>query len=421
MIVPGVVDRLDRHFEDGISAGALEQHLRLELKSLAPHVQKFLHEGPRYAAQSRLGVGHPDAGHIVEDGHRYGIARPALPRHVISAKLSDAQHQLVRVGLQRLLDRRDARCRVLAVGVRRDAADRIRPGLEHIGKSGLERPSLSLIHFVRQDRAAQLIHIQRSLLKDLPEGVTALKVTEIKKVKELGLAVTEEIGREVAPQTPVLIKSETAGDITLTIDDNCGTAVTDNLLHGADWLINEYKINTPALESLFALVEGKVSESITDKYEHLLRRNSGTVNNKYFFPISVKKDLAPAYKEKNKGQEMKDTPIRILGKKGKFLAFNDSWDDLPSNAVFLFNEDYKPVFLNLIGDVDRDGDIDLDDVNATIDIVLGRDVSTKNYDFEAADVDEIYEMINIDDVNTLIDLVLNRISLKSLIENILNQ
>ena len=255
----------------------------------------------------------------------------------------------------------------------------------------------------------------------LPEGVTALKVTEIKKVKELGLAVTEEIGREVAPQTPVLIKSETAGDITLTIDDNCGTAVTDNLLHGADWLINEYKINTPALESLFALVEGKVSESITDKYEHLLRRNSGTVNNKYFFPISVKKDLAPAYKEKNKGQEMKDTPIRILGKKGKFLAFNDSWDDLPSNAVFLFNEDYKPVFLNLIGDVDRDGDIDLDDVNATIDIVLGRDVSTKNYDFEAADVDEIYEMINIDDVNTLIDLVLNRISLKSLIENILNQ
>ena len=254
----------------------------------------------------------------------------------------------------------------------------------------------------------------------LPEGVTALKVTEIKEVKELGLAVTKEIGREVAPQTPVLIKSETAGDITLTIGDNYGTAVTDNLLHGADWLINEYEINTPALESLFALVEGKVSKSITDKYEHLLRRNSGTVNNKYFFPISVEEDLASAYKEKT-GKEMKDTPIRILGKKGKFLAFNDSWDDLPSNAVFLFNEDYKPVFLNLIGDVDRDGDIDLDDVNATIDIVLGRDVSTKNYDFDAADVDEIYEMINIDDVNTLIDLVLNRISLKSLIENNLNQ
>ena len=256
----------------------------------------------------------------------------------------------------------------------------------------------------------------------LPEGVTALKVTQIKEVKELGLAVTEEIGREVAPQTPVLIKSETAGDITLKIGDNYGTAVTDNLLHGADWLINEYEINTTALEGLFALVDGKISPETIKKYEHLLRRNSGTVNNKYFFPISVKKDLAPAYKKKNKeGQEMKDTPIRILGKKGKFLAFNDSWDDLPSNAVFLFNEDYKPVFLNLIGDVDRDGDIDLDDVNATIDIVLGRDVSTKNYDFEAADVDEIYEMINIDDVNTLIDLVLNRISLKSLIENILNQ
>ena len=254
----------------------------------------------------------------------------------------------------------------------------------------------------------------------LPEGVTALKVTEIKEVKELGLALTAEIGRKVAPQTPVLIKSETAGDITLTIDDNCGTAVTDNLLHGADWLINEYEINTPALERLFALVDGKISAETTDKYEHLLRRNSGTVNNKYFFPISVEEDLAPAYKEKT-GKEMKDTPIRILGKKGKFLAFNDSWDDLPSNAVFLFNEDYKPVFLNLIGDVDRDGDIDLIDVNATIDIVLGRDVSAKNYDFEAADVHETFEEINLIDVNTLIDLVLNRISLKSLIENILNQ
>ena len=256
----------------------------------------------------------------------------------------------------------------------------------------------------------------------LPEGVTALKVTEIKEVKELGLAVTKEIGREVAPQTPVLIKSETAGDITLTIGDNYGTAVTDNLLHGADWLINEYEINTTALEGLFALVDGKISPETIKKYEHLLRRNSGTVNNKYFFPISVKKDLAPAYKKKNKeGQEMEDTPIRILGKKGKFLAFNDSWDDLPSNAVFLFNEDYKPVFLNLIGDVDRDGDIDLIDVNATIDIVLGRDVSTKNYDFEAADVHETFEEINLIDVNTLIDLVLNRISLKSLIDNILNQ
>lgn len=253
----------------------------------------------------------------------------------------------------------------------------------------------------------------------LPEGVTALKVTEIKEVKELGLAVTEVIGREVAPQTPVLIKSETAGDITLKIDDNCGTAVTDNLLHGADWLINEYEINTPALERLFALVDGKISAETTDKYEHLLRRNSGTVNNKYFFPISVEEDLAPAYKKKNKDQEMKDTPIRILGKKGKFLAFNDSWDDLPSNAVFLFNEDYKPVFLNLIGDVDRDGDIDLDDVNATIDIVLDRDVTAKDYDFEAADVHETFEKIDLDDVNTLIDLVLNRITLKSLIEKIL--
>ncbi len=251
----------------------------------------------------------------------------------------------------------------------------------------------------------------------LPEGVTALKVTEIKDVQELGLAVTEEIGREVAAQTPVLIKSETAGDITLTIGDNYGSKVTDNLLHGADWLINEYEINTPALEGLFDLFKEKISASTADKYEYLLRRNSGTVNNKYFFPLSSD-DIIKAYSAKSGSNE---TPIRMLGKNGKFLAFHDSWDDLPSNAVFLFSEDYKPVFLYLIGDVDRDGDIDIDDVNATIDIVLGRDKPENNYDYEAADVDEAYEDIDINDTNTLIDLVLHRISLKSLIEKILAQ
>ena len=251
----------------------------------------------------------------------------------------------------------------------------------------------------------------------LPEGVTALKVTEIKDVQELGLAVTEEIGREVAAQTPVLIKSETAGDITLTIGDGYGSKVTDNLLHGADWLINEYEINTPALEGLFDLFKEKISASTADKYEYLLRRNSGTVNNKYFFPLSSD-DIIKAYSAKSGSNE---TPIRMLGKNGKFLAFHESWDDLPSNAVFLFSEDYKPVFLYLIGDVDRDGDIDIDDVNATIDIVLSRDKPENNYDYEAADVDEAYEEIDINDTNTLIDLVLHRISLKSLIEKILAQ
>ena len=249
----------------------------------------------------------------------------------------------------------------------------------------------------------------------LPEGVTALKVTEIKDVQELGLAVTEEIGREVAPQTPVLIKSETAGDITLTIGDNYGSAVTGNLLHGTDWLINEFEINTPSIESLFNIFKDKISASTAEQYEYLLRRNSGTVNNKYFFPINAE-DITTALENKGKN----GTPIRILDKNGKFLAFYDTWE-LPSNAVFIYSEDYTPVFLYLIGDVDRDGDIDLDDVNATIDIVLSRDTEEDNYDYEAADVDETYEEIDGDDVNTLIDLVLDRISLKSLIEKILKQ
>jgi len=255
----------------------------------------------------------------------------------------------------------------------------------------------------------------------LPEGVTALKVTEIKDVQGLGLAVTEEIGRDVAAQTPVLVKASEAGEIILTVGDY-GTPVTGNLLHGADWLINEYEINNPTLEGLYDIFKQKMSASIAEEYEYLLRRNSGTVNNKYFFPLEVDGELSDAYKKKT-GNEMENSPVRVLGKNnnGKFLAFYESWDNLDPNAVYIFSEDYNPVFLYLIGDVDRDGDFDLDDVNATIDIVLNRDTPEDDYDYEAADADVEYEKINLNDVNTLIDLVLHRISLSDIINKMLGE
>ena len=264
----------------------------------------------------------------------------------------------------------------------------------------------------------------------LPEGVTALKVTKIKDtylVKQtpenkltyesdgvtlgLGLLETEEIGQEVPAQTPVLIMSKSAEPFQITIGDSYGASadVTDNLLHGADWLINEYKINTPALESLFALVEGKVSESITDKYEHLLRRNSGTVNNKYFFPISVEEDLAPAYKNKT-GYKMQISPVLVLGKKeGKKLAFNETKDVIQANSVFLFSEENKPALFTLTGDVTRDGIIDVEDVTGQVNIVQKRDKKEYNYDYDAADVvvGETY-YVDVDDVTRVLNIIQKR-------------
>lgn len=248
----------------------------------------------------------------------------------------------------------------------------------------------------------------------LPEGAVALKVTDVKEtyvndtqIDGLGLVQTEEIGDGVAPQTPVLIQSETAGDITITLGDSFGSKVSDNLLHGADWLISEYEINTPTLESFFEILS-VVSESTADKYEYLLRRNAGTVNNKYFFGLSID-DLADAYKEKT-GNIMGTSPIRTLGKQeGKKLAFNESWDNIKANSAFLFSEEFNPVVFTLLGDVTRDGIIDVSDVTGQVNIIQSRDKKEYNYDYEAADVisDDTFT-IDVSDVTGLTNIIQGR-------------
>ena len=234
----------------------------------------------------------------------------------------------------------------------------------------------------------------------LPEGAVALKVTEIKDAMlgdepltyesgdatlTLGLLVTEEIGQEVPAQTPVLIMSKSAGDINITIGDSFGASadVSKNILRGADYLINEYEINTPMLESLYSFANEKVSG--LDKYEHLIRKNSGTVNNKYFFSLTMQ-EIQDAYKAKT-GNEMKTSPILTLSKQeGKKLAFNESWENIQPNSVILVSEQTKPALFTLTGDVTRDGEINVQDVTGQTNIIQFRDKQEYNYDYEAADV-----------------------------------
>ncbi len=263
----------------------------------------------------------------------------------------------------------------------------------------------------------------------LPEGVVALKVKEIKDAMlgdepltyesgdatlTLGLLVTEEIGQEVPAQTPVLIMSKTAGDIDITIGDDFGASadVADNLLHGADYLIEQYEINTPALEGLFddMVKEEKVSSDLTDKYEHLIRKNSGTVNNKFFFSVNINEELANAYKKKT-GNEMKTSPVLTLSKlSGKKLAFNESWDNIQPNSVILVSEQTKPALFTLTGDVTRDGDINAQDVTGQVNIIQFRDKQEYNYDYEAADV--IYvedaDIIETSDVTGEVNIIQKR-------------
>lgn len=240
----------------------------------------------------------------------------------------------------------------------------------------------------------------------LPEGVKAYKVTE---VTEGGSAFKEEITGIIPAQTPVLLEAETSGEKNLTLSLADGVIPTDNELHGNDWLINEYDINSSKVEGLFVLL-AVLSQSTADKYEYLTRLNAGTVNNKYFFRLGVRDDLANAYENKT-GQEMSSSPVLVLGMSddGK-LGFYKSWEALKGNEAFIFSETVSPVLLKLKGDVYSDGVLDVKDITAMVQIILGevtQESHPENYDFDAANVDEVGD-VTIADLTKILNILIDK-------------
>lgn len=110
--------------------------------------------------------------------------------------------------------------------------------------------------------------------------------------------------------------------------------------------------------------------------------------------------------------KLKVLGLTASGKLGMVTPPTD-WTAMPANKAWLeytgSAELVFPFTVSKRGDVDRDGDVDIDDVNAAIDIVLNRDVTAKDYDFNAADADGDNDR-DIDDVNIIIDIVLGRIA-----------
>ena len=242
----------------------------------------------------------------------------------------------------------------------------------------------------------------------LPEGVTAYKVTGINTVGDKAYVKKAELNSEVVPaQTPVLLIANT-GELTLTIAEG-GEAVADNQLYGNDYLINEYDINTPQLEGVFNLL-AQLSQSTYDKYEYLMRKNAGTVNNKYFFGIAVEGELNEAYYAKT-GKEMESSPVRILGKNDNGeVGFFETWNNLAGNEGFMFSEEVSEILMNIVGDVNRDGTITISDVTALVNIILGKatyPADADKYDFEAADVNTD-KTITISDVTALVNIILGK-------------
>lgn len=237
-----------------------------------------------------------------------------------------------------------------------------------------------------------------------PEGVVAYKVTD---VDELGYAKIAKIDGIVPAQTPVMIMDTTgvAGVKTLTITTEAGAPVNDNLLVGPDYLIGKYKIKAQTVASLFGMVKSLLGENFYNsymlQYEHLMLRYAGTVNNKYFWGIS-EDDVLDNCIVDNKCE------VRNLGMNDKGeMVFTES-TIVATNKAFLVSDKFTEIKLSLRGDVNRNGEIEIGDVSALIDILLTLPERPYDpqYDYIAADFDENGE-IAIKDVSALIDYLLH--------------
>ncbi|MBR1519023.1 MAG: chitobiase/beta-hexosaminidase C-terminal domain-containing protein [Prevotella sp.] len=246
----------------------------------------------------------------------------------------------------------------------------------------------------------------------VPEKVKAYKVTAIDE--KTGLATKEEITGVIPAQTPVLLqmivdpKTVTDADLiqTLTLSIEAGTAVAGNLLQGPEWLINKYSITAKQVEDLFGYVHDFLKladvealyDSYVKEYEYLMIRNAGTVNNKYFFGLSGD-DIAEA--------EVNVCQLAKQGNPRQRLAFYHNLGKVEANKAFIPSETIDHVYLSLIGDVNRDGKVNITDVTCQIDIVLDKDKPEDNYDYDAADLD-FNDDVTISDVTDLIDVVLGK-------------
>ena len=74
------------------------------------------------------------------------------------------------------------------------------------------------------------------------------------------------------------------------------------------------------------------------------------------------------------------------------------------NLTFYYNGEPGGPEPYIKGDVNGDGEVNIADVNAIIDIILGRTVDEET--LKRADVNEDVE-INIADVNAVLDIILN--------------
>ena len=231
----------------------------------------------------------------------------------------------------------------------------------------------------------------------VPNGVTAYKVTSI----DGGKTTIEALSDVIPAQTPVLLTAKEAGTVTLTLSTEAGTAVTDNLLVGPDYLINEYDLKTTQVQELFDKIKEMLGQDFYDanvaQYEHLADLNSGTVNNKYFWGLKQEDVLKCGTTDE---YDRVQCVVRSL-EDGKFV--NNL--KVETNKAFLVTDEYAEIMLNnLRGDVNHDGKVDIKDVTDLIDRLLNPENTVACP--ICSDVN-LSGKVDIKDVTDLIDILLN--------------
>lgn len=247
----------------------------------------------------------------------------------------------------------------------------------------------------------------------MPEdgNTKAYAVTGVIDVNDKGYAKLAEIEGVIPAQTPVLLMTLTQPQegqqkvmVAVNLSTEAGTEPTGNLLKGNDWVItnqdyDKEDLTTPVLKGLFDILKEKMGESFYNNYladfEHLLLLNAGTVNNKYFFGMN------------KESIEYVDN-VRKLAKQNNVLGFWEDYDTgLAANKAFIIDS-HDPVYLPLWPDVNRDGQVDVNDIIAVVDISLYNDAEERfpYYDFDVADVNGD-GAINISDVIAITDIVLS--------------
>ena len=226
----------------------------------------------------------------------------------------------------------------------------------------------------------------------VPESVTAYKVASV----ENGVANLQALSGVIPAQTPVLLMAKEAGDYVLTLSTEAGTKVTGNLLVGVDSLITRFQLKTPMVETLFNLAQGVLGEQLYNQYvaqyEYLQLLYSGTVNNKYFWGLT-RDDVMKCLNANGD-----DCVVRDLSG-SKFIDNRQ----VKTNKAFLVSETDQTITISTLrGDVNHDGDVNIVDVTALIDRLLGDGTHSCPY---CSDVNSDND-VNIKDVTDLIDILL---------------